>query len=121
MPFRNSADGGIAGHLPHEIEIQCNQSGFGAETSRGRRSLTTCMAGADHDYIEDLIKRHSYFPIQNVANIPDSISSVGVSPVIWPKNFNALCRGTSTSSSLCRSPKAVRAASSSRRVLHKRS
>src|SRR6185436_6101807 len=118
MSFRNSTDSGIAGHPTDEIEIQRDQSSFCAQSSCGRRGLTTSMAGADHDYIEDLVKRHNYFPIQNVANISDSISSVVVSPVIWPKNFNALCKGTSTNSSLCRSLNAARAASSSRRVLH---
>src|ERR1041384_3829319 len=109
MPFRNSTNRRVARHLADEIKIQRDQSGFSAETSCGRRGLTTSMAGANHDYIEDLIKRHIYFPIQNVANISDSISSVVVSPVIWPKNFNALCRGTKTSSSLCRAANVVRA------------
>jgi hypothetical protein len=58
VPFRDSADSGIAGHLPDEIEVQSDQSGFRAETGRRRRRFTARVAGADHDYIECLIKRH---------------------------------------------------------------
>ena len=121
MAFRNSANRRIARHLTDQIEIQRNQTGFRAESRRGRRRLAARVAGADHNYIKYFIKRHDYFPIQNVANISDSISSVVVSPVICPRNFNALCSGTSTSSSLCRSRNAARATSSSRCVLHNRS
>src|SRR6185369_11068532 len=121
MSLRNSTNRGIARHLTDEIEIQRNQACFSAESRRGRRRLAARMASANHDYIECLIKRHFYFPMQNVANISDSISSVVVSPVICPRNFNALCSGTSTNSSLCRSRNATRAASSSRCVLHNRS
>jgi hypothetical protein len=58
VSFRNSTDGGIAGHLPNEIEVQRDQSGFGAEARRSRRRFTARVAGADHDYIEYFIKRH---------------------------------------------------------------
>jgi hypothetical protein len=58
VSFRDSTNSGIAGHLTDEIQVQRNQSGFGAETCSGRRRLTAGMAGADHDYIEYLIKRH---------------------------------------------------------------
>jgi hypothetical protein len=57
MPFRDSTNRGVTRHLTDEIEIQCDQSGLSAETSRGRRGLATSMAGANHDYIEDLIER----------------------------------------------------------------
>jgi hypothetical protein len=82
MTFRDPANRRIARHLADEVEVQSDQPGFRAESRRGRRRLTTRMAGADHDYIECFVKRHDYLPIQNVENISDSISSVVVSPVI---------------------------------------
>jgi hypothetical protein len=100
MALGDSADRGITRHLPDEIEIQSDQPCLGAEARRSRCGFTAGMARANHDYIENLIKRHHYFPIQNVAKISDKISSVVVSPVIWPRNLNALCNGTRTSSSL---------------------
>jgi hypothetical protein len=80
MSFRNAANGRIAGHLTDEVKVQSNQAGLRAESRRGRRCLAASMAGANHDYIKCLVKRHDYFPIQNVANISDSISSVVVAP-----------------------------------------
>jgi hypothetical protein len=58
VSFRDSPDSGIAGHLPDQIEVQSDQSGFGAEACGGRRRFTARVAGANHDYIEYLVKRH---------------------------------------------------------------
>src|SRR5689334_5376461 len=121
MSLRNAADGRVTRHLTHEIQIKSNKPGFRAQTRRGRGRLTAGVAGANHNHIEAFIKRHHYFPIQNVAKISDSISSVVVSPVIWPNNFNALCSGANTSSSLRRSRSDARATSSSRRALQSKS
>src|SRR5215211_3502283 len=121
MSLRDSANRGIARHLADEVQVQSDQAGLGAETRRGRRRLAARVASPNHDYIENLVERHNYFPIQNVANISDRISSVVVSPVICPRNFNALCSGTSTSSSVCRSRNAARAKSSSCFERHSRS
>src|SRR5215213_2921608 len=121
MPLGDSANRWIARHLTDEIEIQRDQSSFSTKPRRRRSSFAARMPGSDHDYAEDFIKRHDYFPIQKVANISERISSVVVSPVIWPTYLNALCNGARTSSSLCCSRKAARATSSSRAVLQRRS
>jgi hypothetical protein len=62
VSLRDSTNGGIAGHLADEIQIQRNEAGFRAQSSRGRSGLTARMAGANHYYIEDLVKRHGLFP-----------------------------------------------------------
>src|SRR5262249_58305114 len=117
----------VARHLPDKIEINRDQPRLSAKPRRSRRRLAASMARPNHDHIESLVKRHrllldpAYFPIQNVANISDRISSVVVSPVIWPRYFNALCSGTSTNSSLCRSRKAAWANSTSSLVPHNKS
>jgi hypothetical protein len=100
MTFRNAADRGITRHLTHHIEIERDQAGFRAESRSRGRSFTPGVAGANHNDIKTLVERHPYLPIQNVAKISDSISSVVVSPVICPNNLSALCNGARTNSSL---------------------
>src|SRR5688572_21596842 len=124
VPLGDPSDRWIARHLPDEIEVQRDQPGLSTQPSSRGRGLAAGVSGADHNHVENFIERHrfpSYLPIQNVAKISDRISSVVVSPVICPKYLNALCSGTSTSSSLCRSRKAAWANSSSCFVRHNRS
>src|SRR5215217_2944670 len=53
VTFRDATNGWIARHLTDEIEIQRDQAGFRAESSRRRGSFAAGVPGADYDYIED--------------------------------------------------------------------
>ena len=47
----DAADGGIAGHLRDEIDVQGEERGAQAHAGGGHRGLASGMAGADHDYV----------------------------------------------------------------------
>src|SRR5689334_22494712 len=121
MSICDPADCWVARHLPDEIEIQRAQAGLDAQARSRRRRLAARVPGAGHDHIEDFIKRQVYFPMHNLANISDGMSSVVVSPVSCPMYGNALCSGASTTSALCLTRKAAGAVSGSRCALHNRS
>jgi hypothetical protein len=58
VSFPNSADRGIAGHLPDQVKIQSQQSSVRAKPRRRGRSLTAGMSAADYDDIEYFVENH---------------------------------------------------------------
>jgi hypothetical protein len=62
MTFGNSADSRITRHLSNEIQIERDEPSLGAESRGRRRGFAPGVAGANHDYIETLVKRHHLLP-----------------------------------------------------------
>ena len=58
MALTNTADGGIARHLPQGFDVVRQQHGFLAHARAGERSLGTRMTPAYNHYIKDLRKVH---------------------------------------------------------------
>ncbi len=52
MSLGNAADGGIAGHLRDEIDIEREEGGLQAHSGGSHGRLASGMAGADHNYVE---------------------------------------------------------------------
>src|SRR6184192_2458274 len=55
--LRDSADGGIAGHLADGVEVGGEQERLGAEAGGHDGSLAAGVAGAHHDHV--VVKRHA--------------------------------------------------------------
>src|SRR2546423_8077044 len=110
MPLTNAADRWIAGHLSDQIEIDGDKGRVGAESRGRRRCFAAGMTAADYYDIKYFVEDHdlipnsidAHLPMQKVENICPRISSDVVSPVISPKYRSALCRPTTTISSLAR-------------------
>jgi hypothetical protein len=56
VPFRDSADGRIAGHLPDEIQIDRHKRGFRTKPRRRRRGFAPGVAGSNYDHIKLLVE-----------------------------------------------------------------
>ena len=52
MPFADTPNSGVAGHLSHGFDGVCDQKRFRASTRRGQRCLGPGMAAADNDYVK---------------------------------------------------------------------
>jgi hypothetical protein len=59
MALGNASDGGVAGHLRDEVEVEGEQGGAQAQAGRGHGRLAAGVSGADDDYIVLFGKRHS--------------------------------------------------------------
>jgi hypothetical protein len=56
VSLRNTADGGIAGHLGNEIDVQREKGGLQAHAGGSHRGLTSGVTGADHNYVEVFVE-----------------------------------------------------------------
>ena len=56
MSFGDAADGGIAGHLRDQIDIERVERGLQAHARGGHGGFASGVAGADHDYVEMFVK-----------------------------------------------------------------
>ncbi len=52
MSLGDAADGGIAGHLRDQVDVQRVERGLQAHAGRGHGGFASGMSGADHDYVE---------------------------------------------------------------------
>ena len=52
MAFGDAADGGVAGHLRDEVEIEGENGGAEAHARGGHRGFAACVAGAYDYYVE---------------------------------------------------------------------
>ena len=52
MSFGDSADGGVAGHLRDQVDVQRVEGGLQAHAGCGHGGFASGVAGADHDYVE---------------------------------------------------------------------
>ena len=59
VSFGDAADGGIAGHLRDQVDIEREQCCLQSHARRGHGSLTAGMSGADDDQVELFCKSHS--------------------------------------------------------------
>src|SRR6185312_7471400 len=84
--------------------VQRYQGSLGAQPPGRGSGLAARVPTPDHDHIKNFVENHHHLPIQKVLNICSRISSAVVSPVISPRNLRALCKPTSTSSSLAPTP-----------------
>ncbi len=57
MSLGDAADGGIAGHLGDEIDVQCVKGSLQAHAGGSHGGLASGMTGADHDHVEMFVKR----------------------------------------------------------------
>ena len=62
MTLANTADAGVAAHLPQGFDIVGQQQCFAAHTRSGQRSLGAGMAATDHDHIKFLWVQHVLAP-----------------------------------------------------------
>jgi hypothetical protein len=60
MSFTGAADGRIAGHIAHGIQIDGKHNGLPSQTSGGQRPLNTGMAGTYHSHIKLSGKKFSH-------------------------------------------------------------
>ena len=58
MAFGDAADGGVAGHLRDEVEVQREERGAQAHARGGHRGFAAGVAGADDDDVELFGKAH---------------------------------------------------------------
>ena len=61
MALGNSADGGVAGHLRNEVDVQRVEGGLQAHAGRGHGGFASGVSGADHDYVEMFGEGHLWF------------------------------------------------------------
>ena len=67
VPLGDAADGGIAGHLGDEIDIERVESGLQAHASRGHGGLASGVSGAHHDNVE-LFGKALHSPVSYSSN-----------------------------------------------------
>ena len=60
MAFGDAADGGVAGHLGDEIEIEGEERGAETHAGRGSRGFTAGMACADDEDVEMFCVAHHF-------------------------------------------------------------
>jgi len=58
MAFSDSADGGIARHLPYEIQVKSKKRRSRSDPGRGRCGLTSSVTATYYDHIKCLIENH---------------------------------------------------------------
>src|SRR5207249_113431 len=58
MTFSDSADGGIAGHLPYKIQVKSEKRRSGSDPGRGRSGFASRMTATYYDHIKCLIENH---------------------------------------------------------------
>ena len=61
VAFGDSADGGVAGHLRDEVEVEREECGAQAHARGGRGGFAAGMTRADDDYVELFGERHSLY------------------------------------------------------------
>lgn len=58
MAFGDAADGGVAGHLRDEIDVECIESGLEAHAGGGHGRFASGVAGADNYHVEMFVEAH---------------------------------------------------------------
>src|SRR2546425_1412396 len=58
VTFSDSADGGIAGHLPYKIQVKSEKRRSRSDPGRGRGGLTSGVTATYYDHIKCLIENH---------------------------------------------------------------
>ena len=105
MSFAEPANRRVAGHGADRINPQRNQYCAGTCPARGNRSFGSGVPAANHDDIEMFHVKHSYFPIQKLANISPSNASVPILPTRISKDRVADRNSNATSSAPAAAPK----------------
>ena len=59
MALGDAADGGVAGHLRDEVEIEGENGGAEAHARGGHRGFAACVAGAYDYYVELFGEAHT--------------------------------------------------------------
>src|SRR5690606_26577857 len=93
------ADGGIAGHLPDDLQVHGDEERPGAHTRRGGGSFASRMTSANHDDVISKVvapHRRPHLPMQNLEKIWSNTSSVVTSPTIAPSSSSANLRSSAS-------------------------
>jgi hypothetical protein len=56
MAFGDAADGGVAGHLRDEIDVQSEEGGLQAHAGGGHGGFASGVSGADYYYVEMFVE-----------------------------------------------------------------
>ena len=60
MALGDAADGGIAGHLRDQVEVQGEERGAQAHAGRGDGGFAAGVSGADDGYVEVFCEAHIF-------------------------------------------------------------
>src|SRR5208282_1865642 len=61
VAFGDSADGGVAGHLRDQVDVEREEGGLEAHAGGGHGSFASGVAGADYYYVEMFVEWHWLF------------------------------------------------------------